>query len=134
MSMRSYCFAAVVFFLGACHHSVLDDPAATLDEKLTALGFRQGEKVEQAWRYDFDGWQFLDNRHIVLGRWPSRSYLIEFSNECRMKSSSRIGYSTTVGNLSRFDQIFFSDTGNIPEFCRIGEIYRLEKANQPARN
>lgn len=92
------------------------------------LGMRQGEPVKSVWQVDIDGWQYLDKRHMVLGSGPRRAYLIEFSYPCRnLNLSNLITYSTTVGSLTSLDRIISIDSSGTPEYCLIGEIYRLEQ-------
>lgn len=114
--------------LAACSQQPLRDEALPLEDRLAALGYRQGEVVKSVWRVDIDGWQYLDKRHMVLGTGPGRSYLVAFSSPCRNLSfSNLISYSTTVGSLTALDKIVSIDSGGFPEHCLIGEIYRLEK-------
>jgi len=114
--------------LAACSQQSLRDESLPLEERLAALGYRQGEPVKSVWYVDIDGWQYLDKRHMVLGTGPGRAYLIEFSYPCRnLNFSNRIAYSTTVGSLTTLDKIVSTDSGGFPEHCLIGQIYRLEK-------
>jgi len=115
-------------FLAACSQQALRDETLPLADRLAALGFRQGEPVKSVWQVDIDGWQYLDKSHMVLGTGPGRSYLVEFSYPCRnLNFSNLITYSTTVGSLTTLDKIVSTDSSGIPEYCLIGEIYRLEK-------
>lgn len=115
-------------FLAACSQQALRDETLPLADRLAMLGFRQGEPVKSVWRVDIDGWQYLDKSHMVLGTGPGRSYLVEFSYPCRnLNFSNLITYSTTVGSLTTLDKIVSTDSSGIPEYCLIGEIYRLEK-------
>ncbi|MGE8498334.1 MAG: DUF6491 family protein [Pseudomonas sp.] len=119
------CLAAV---LSACGHSPVRDDSLPLDEHLSKLGYRQGEAVESVQRFDIDGWQYLDKQHIIFGHGPRRSYLLKFSRPCRNLSfSNTLGFSTTVGVLTRLDKVVSTDGGGFPEYCLIEEIHRLEK-------
>lgn len=118
----------VSMFLAACSQQALRDETLPLADRLAMLGFRQGEPVKSVWYVDIDGWQYLDKSHMVLGTGPGRSYLVEFSYPCRnLNFSNLITYSTTVGSLTTLDKIVSTDSSGIPEYCLIGEIYRLEK-------
>lgn len=115
-------------FLAACSQQALRDETLPLADRLAMLGFRQGEPVKSVWRVDIDGWQYLDKSHMVLGTGPGRSYLVEFSYPCRnLNFSNLITYSTTVDSLTTLDKIVSTDSSGFPEYCLIGEIYRLEK-------
>ncbi|MDH1265081.1 DUF6491 family protein [Pseudomonas sp. GD03944] len=119
------CLATV---LSACGHSPARDEGLPLDEHLSRLGYRQAEAVESVQRFDIDGWQYLDKQHIVVGHGPGRSYLLTFSRPCRNLSfSNTLGFSTTVGVLTRLDRVVSTDGSGFPEYCLIETIHRLEK-------
>ncbi|HWV11566.1 MAG TPA: DUF6491 family protein [Pseudomonas sp.] len=118
----------LAWLLGACGHSPLRDEGLPLDEHLARLGYRQVEAVESVQRFDIDGWQYLDKQHIVFGHGPGRSYLLTFSRPCRNLSfSNTLGFSTTVGVLTRLDRVVSTDDSGFPEYCLIETIHQLEK-------
>ncbi|QLF94515.1 hypothetical protein HW090_15450 [Pseudomonas sp. ABC1] len=130
----SVVFFALFALLGACGTSVIRDESLPLEERLARLDYRQGKVLDSIQRYDIDGWQYLDKSHLILGGGPRGAYLIEFSSPCRnLAFSNRIGYSTTVGALSRLDRIVSSDGSGFPEHCLIGNIYRLERIDKKSR-
>ncbi|WP_437883575.1 DUF6491 family protein [Pseudomonas sp. LRF_L74] len=120
--------ATLALLLAGCAGAPKLDESAPLDERLARLGYRQAEAVDQVQRFDIDGWQYLDKQHIVLGQGVGRAYLISFSRPCRnLAFSNTLGYSTTVGNLTKLDRIVSTDGSGFPEHCLVGEMHRLEK-------
>ncbi|TBU94422.1 DUF6491 family protein [Phytopseudomonas dryadis] len=120
--------------LAACSPSPLRDESLPLAERLASLGYRQGEPVEAIQGYRVDGWQYLDKTHIILDDGPGRAHLLTFSRPCRNLSfSNTLGFSTTVGSLTRLDRIVSQDGSGFPEHCLIGEMHRLEKLPKPGK-
>lgn len=123
-------FVALLGLLAGCASGPRNDQLP-LDEHLAKLGLRQGETVQAISRYDIGGWEYLDKRHISVGRAPGRRYLVEFTRPCdRLGFSSIIGFSSTVGQLTRMDHITVTDMGDIPQTCQIESLYRLEKVEK----
>lgn len=113
--------------LGACAQRPAQAPLP-LDERLQQLGYRQGEPVRSVLRHDLDGWQYLDQGHLLFGRGPGRAYLVSFTRPCRNLSfSSLLSYRTTLGMLTPLDHILVYDQGGFPEPCLIDEIHALER-------
>ncbi|SDH80719.1 hypothetical protein SAMN05216588_107254 [Pseudomonas flavescens] len=124
----------LTLLLGACAQSPARDESLPLEQRLAGLGYRQGEGVDAVQRVAIDGWQYLDKTHIILGDGPGRSYLITFSRPCRnLNFSNSLGFSTTVGSLTRLDRIVSSDGSGFAEHCLIGELHRLEKLPKPGK-
>lgn len=124
----------LTLLLGACAQSPARDENLPLEQRLASLGYRQGEVVDALQRFDIDGWQYLDKTHIILGDGPGRSYLVTFSRPCRnLNVSNGLGFSTTVGLLTRLDRIVSSDGSGFAEHCLIGELHRLEKVPKPGK-
>jgi hypothetical protein len=116
--------------LAACAGQPYRDESLPLEERLAALGFRQGEAVDSIPRFNINGWQYLDNRHITLDSGVGRTFLIVFTTPCyNLNANNRIGYSTTGGSLTRLDKIISTDNG-MPQACLISDIYRLEKLSK----
>lgn len=126
-TFKAVCLLAAALLL-ACAQSPVRDESRSLDERLAGLGYRQGEPVDSILQYDIDGWEYLDPHHIVLGHRPGRAYLVELSSPCRnLAFGSPLGYSTTVGSLTKLDKIITTDVGGFPEHCLIRDIHRLER-------
>lgn len=136
--MKRFVYAAVLFAglaLAACSQSPVHDESLPLPERLAKLGYREGEPVDSIQSYRIDGWQYLDKTHIILDDGPGRAHLVTFSRPCRNLSfSNNLGFSTTVGSLTRLDRIVSRDSsGGFPEHCLIGELHRLERVPKPGK-
>ncbi len=128
--MKSSMVLCVVLILAGCASSErVRDDLLPLDRHLAKLGLSQGEPVESITRSDIDDWDYLDKRHIVLGRSPGQRYLLEFTRDCdRLDYTSVIGYSATVGLLTSLDHVKVLDgMGGVPQTCQIEQLYRLER-------
>ena len=125
---------AVLILAGCASSERVRDAQLPLDQHLAKLGLSQGEAVESITRYDIDDWDYLDKRHIVLGRSPGQRYLLEFTRDCdRLDFSSAIGYSSTVGLLTPLDHIrVFDGMGGVPQICQIEKLYKLQRLEKPA--
>lgn len=88
--------------------------------------------MESVWSVDLDGWQYLDKQHLLLGQGPGRTYLLTFSRPCNnLHFSNTLGFTTTVGVLTRLDSVVSRDSSGFPEHCPVGDIHRLEKIARP---
>lgn len=125
---------AVSILMGCASSERAGNAALPLDQHLAKLGLSQGAPVDSITRHDIDDWDYLDKRHIVVGRAPGRLYLLEFSRDCdRLDFSSAIGYSSTIGLLTPMDHItVFDGMGGVPQMCQIDKLYQLERVEKPA--
>lgn len=118
------CCATLLFF-SSIAHAEISDPLAT---KLNKLGYEQGETVERVPNYRVDGWNYLDDRHIVIYAGPSTRFLITTLNNCPdLSSAERIGFTSTTGHLTKFDKLIVRGAGGIVQHCPINEIRQLNK-------
>ena len=128
MNGRTCTALLMAVLLAGCSHTGQRDDDLPLPERLAKMGYRQGEAVDAIQSYRVDGWQYLDKTHILLDDGPGRAHLVTFSRPCRnLNFSNTLGFSTTVGSLTRLDRIVSRDSSGFPEHCQIGELHRLEK-------
>ncbi|HET8710457.1 MAG TPA: DUF6491 family protein [Spongiibacteraceae bacterium] len=107
---------------------------AEADSKLTAkldkLGYEQGASVERIEHYRVDGWNYIDDKHIVIYAGPSKRFLITTMNHCPdLSSAEHIGFTTTASFLTKFDKLIVRGAGGIVQHCPITEINALQKHN-----
>ncbi len=104
-----------------------------LTDKLGKLGYAQGDVIERIEHYRVEGWNYLDDRHIVLYGGPSRRFLITTLAHCPdLSSAENIGFTSTGGHLTKFDKLMVRGAGGIVQNCPISEIRALRKtAAQP---
>lgn len=128
--MKSILVMCMVLALAGCASSErVRDDLLPLDQHLAKLGLSQGEPVQSITRHEIDDWDYLDKRHIVVGRSPGRRYLLEFTRDCdRLDYTSVIGYSATVGMLTPLDHVKVLDgMGGVPQVCQIEQLYELQR-------
>ncbi|MDB6061588.1 MAG: hypothetical protein JWM78_1691 [Verrucomicrobiaceae bacterium] len=104
----------------------LADEASTLDTKLTKLGYAQGDVVDNIRDYRIDGWNYLDDKHIMIYSGASSRTLITLQTSCyELSGAENLGFSTTARNLTKFDKVVVRGPGGIPRQCQISEIRQL---------
>jgi len=127
MSRRWLILSRAVLLTAASAGNVLAADEAPLQERLTKLGYAQGEAVEKVQNYRVDGWNYLDDKHIMIYAGPSTRYLISTMTSCSdLSSAERIGFSSTANSLTKFDKIVVRGVGGIIRNCPIDAIYRLD--------
>lgn len=101
----------------------------TLEEKLARHDYRMLESVDRIQRYKVHGWHYIDDYNVVFRGGPSTYYLLTFYNRClNLRSANAVAFSTTVGNVTRFDDVYVRDQSGFPaERCRIDAMHKLEK-------
>ncbi|HUH37575.1 MAG TPA: DUF6491 family protein [Spongiibacteraceae bacterium] len=101
---------------------------ASLEQRLSDRGYRQGEAVRDIQNYRLNGWNHLDSKHIIIDTGPSRRYLVSLRVPCHELSAvETIGFTNTAGQLTKFDSIRLKDSAGIRRECPIDAIYTLEK-------
>jgi len=101
---------------------------ASLEARLAERGYVLGAPVDRVKRYKLDGWNYLDRTHVIIHTGPSRHQLVTVRNTCHNLSSVEVlAFTTTTGDLTRFDKLIIRGAGNIREECVIEAIHELEK-------
>ncbi len=104
------------------------ETAEALAAKLSKLGYSEGAVVDGVENYRVDGWNYLDNKHIVIYAGPSQRFLITTMINCPdLSSSEHIGFTSTVNRLTKFDKLIVRGAGGIVQHCPISEIKALQK-------
>jgi hypothetical protein len=99
-----------------------------LSEKLAKQHLVQGEVVDSISNYVLDGWNYVDNNHIVIHTGPSKHYLVTLMISCHdLSSVENIAFTTTVDRLTKFDRLMVRGPGNIVQHCPIKQINALTK-------
>ncbi len=113
--------AAVVAMLALCAGCAAsrDDGPRGLDRYLPYAG----PSIDQFRFFQLDGWESVDREHIVLWADPWTAYLIATAGPCmELDYTMRLGMSTTMGTVSRFDTLFPGDR----ERCPVADIRPLD--------
>jgi hypothetical protein len=99
-----------------------------LQQRLQKLGYTVGDSVEQVRDYRVDGWNYIDDKNIMIYAGPSKRFLITTQIPCNdLGSAENIGFSSTVGNVTKFDKLIVRGPGGIVQNCPIERIRALEK-------
>jgi hypothetical protein len=99
----------------------------TLQQKLTRLGYAQGATVDKIQDYKLDGWNYLDDKHIMIYTGPSQRYLVSLMTTCQnLSTAEHIRFSTTVNQLTKFDKLVVGGPGGIKQQCPITGINKLD--------
>lgn len=107
------------------HAETTDDFAAKLDK----LGYRQGESIERINNYRVDGWNYLDDKHIVIYAGPSKRFLLTTLIDCSdLSSAEHIGFTSTTNSLTKFDKLIVRGVAGMIRHCPIAEIKILQKS------
>lgn len=105
----------------------------TLPAKLAKLGYEQVGGVDKIQNYRVDGWNYIDNKHIMIYAGPSQRFLITTTIECPdLASAERIGFSSTATYITKFDKLVVRGTSGIVQNCPIMEMKTLQKIKHEA--
>lgn len=100
-----------------------------LEEKLADQNFALGEKIDRIQDYRINGWYYVDEYNVVFRGGPSDYYLLSFNQRCvNLRGAHTIGFSTTLGQVTRFDELLVRNhSGLPPEKCLIQSIHKVDK-------
>ena len=98
------------------------------EQRLADNGYVLGEQVERIMQYRLDGWSYLDPTHLIMQTGPSTQYLVSLAYRCSdLGSAEDIAFTTTAGQLTRYDSLLVNSAGGVVERCYIQSLRRLEK-------
>jgi hypothetical protein len=104
------------------------DTTEAVTAQLKTLGYEQGETIDRVENYRVDGWNYLDDKHIMIYAGPSKRFLITTMVNCPdLSSVEHIGFTSTVNTLTKFDKLIVRGAGGIVLNCAITEIKTLQK-------
>lgn len=128
----AWCCTAILMLSNTLFSSIVHaETGKTLVSKLSALGYEQGEAVDRIEHYRVDGWNYIDDQHIVIYAGPSNRFLITTLIHCRdLSSTEHIGFTTTTNSLTKFDKLVVRDMSGIMQTCPITQINTLTKTQQ----
>ena len=108
---------------------------SALNTQLTKLGYAQGEPVDNIQNYRVDGWNYLDDRHVMIYTGPSSRALITLLTSCpELSSAERIAFTSTTRKLTKFDKVMVRGAGGIKRDCQISEIRQLNSTKTKSAN
>ncbi|NKF21320.1 DUF6491 family protein [Solimonas marina] len=102
-------------------------PKKTLDQELAERGFQLGDEVDGIMQWEVDGWNRIDDEHVVFNAGPSRNYMVTVMTPCQgLEYAMRIGFTSTNSQLSKFDKLIVHDNG-FTDRCPITKLNKLNK-------
>lgn len=120
--------ALAATLLSACA-TAPSKPVKTTEQRLADRGWIVGDKVNDVFNFDIDGWASVDNKHVILSSNFRDSYLVTVMGPCNdLDSAFRLAYTTTAGSLTRGDSLLVHQMGGGIERCPITAINKLSKA------
>lgn len=128
-----FALAGIALALGACAATPEAATGPTLDQKLEKLGYKQGDSVQSIIHYSIDGWNFIDDEHLVFNSGPSRDYLITTLVPCHgLRGADKIAFTTTSMDVTTLDKLIVRDAG-FSDQCPIKSIHELKRIKKDAR-
>jgi hypothetical protein len=126
--MQKLVLLMVIVFLSACHnnkHQRIDYQAFINSENL-----EQKNRIQQ---FRFQGWQPLDDRHLILKSSQRRNYLVRLMSSCtELPFTQSIQLKQDFATIlnAKFDSIIVP--GQFRQECTIQHIYVLTKEQKQA--
>ncbi|MFC3194615.1 DUF6491 family protein [Marinicella sediminis] len=126
--MKTLMTMVMVLLLAACQGNTSKRP--DFQAYIADQGLLAKKRVQQ---FRFQGWQPLDDRHLILRSSQQRSYLIRLMSVCtELPFAQNIllkqDFSTVLN--AKFDSI--QVPGQFSQECTIDSIYELDKAQKKA--
>ena len=125
MKQRTVMIAALSagLLLAACASS----PEQTTEDILSKRGYAVAERVERIKNYRINGWNYVDDRHVIFGAGPRDNYLVTLTMDCTdLRGAEHIGFTTTTDDVTPFDQLVVK-TSIGPRKCPIESLHQLER-------
>ena len=92
------------------------------------LGYSDKTEIKRLSNFRLNGWNYVDNYHVIIKSSPTRNYLIRFRSTCNdLRHATSIGFKTALGSISRGDKMIIQDMGNWLRDCRVDTIFELTR-------
>lgn len=112
--------------MSACSQTPTRD-SDNMDEVLDDMELVPDRVVDSIRDYRITGWRYVDRHHLILTAQGRENYLISFTRPCLgLSGAFSIGFTSTAGGVTRFDNIVVRGPGSMLESCPIKEIIRLK--------
>lgn len=110
--------------LASCAHRSLTESDA--GDVLVDTDFARDRTVSSIRDYRIDGWRYVDRYNVILTAARNENYLVSFMSPCLgLSGATSIGFTSTAGGVTQFDDIVVRGPGGMAETCPIKEIVRL---------
>ncbi|MDA0978507.1 MAG: DUF6491 family protein [Proteobacteria bacterium] len=122
----------IVAFATGCTTPRPVDSANHLTAALERLGVTRGDSVKTIQSFRINGWQAIDERHLVLTAGVHDHYLLTLAQPCReLRMAFGITFDTATPSLSRMDSVVVNAFHGPLERCSILDIIRLDHIESP---
>ncbi len=126
--MKHTMIMLVVLLTAACHNN--KTPRADYTAFIQSEGLVSVKRIQQ---FRFQGWQPLDDRHLILSSSHRKGYLIKLMSVCsELDFANNIKLKQEFGTIlnAKFDSIIVP--GQFNQECTIDRIYVLDEAQKKA--
>lgn len=128
-SPRLFAATATAVLLGACAQQPTT-PEKTIAEVMADRGYAIGEPVQEIRNYQINGWNSVDDKHLIVNSGPSKDYLISLKVYCvGLTSTEDVQFTTTAGTLTRLDKVVVNEMA-VPSHCPIDKIETLTRVKK----
>jgi hypothetical protein len=122
--------AVVPFFFTACTQTP-ERTRADVESTLNEMDLARDRTVQSIRDYRIRGWRYVDPYHVVLTSGRRENYLVSFMTPCfGLNSAFAIGFTSTAGGVTEFEDIVVEGPGRRAEVCPIREIVRLKDSER----
>ena len=99
-----------------------------LSERLDEMGYSDKTEIKRLSNFRLNGWNYVDNYHVVINSGPSKQYLVQFRSACRdLRRASSISFKTALGSVSRGDKMIIHDMGDWAGDCGVSAVFELTR-------
>ncbi|MEX1032042.1 MAG: DUF6491 family protein [Cellvibrionaceae bacterium] len=114
--------------LAACAQTPRSE--SDVDDALTDMSLLRDRTVSSIRDYRIDGWRYVDRYNVILTAGRNENYLVTFMTPCLgLNGSFSIGFTSSAGGVTQFDDIVVRGPGGRTEVCPIKEILRLKNSD-----
>lgn len=116
----------LMLLLSACAKTPARE-SDNIEEVLNEMELTPSRVVDSIRDYRITGWRYVDLHHVILTARPRENYLVSFSRTCLgLSGAFSIGFTSTAGGVTRFDNIVVRGPGSMVDTCPIQEIVQLK--------
>lgn len=127
----SLCSVSLLGLMLAACSSTPAQPPKSLQEKLADKGWVLGEKVDAIDNYRVDGWNEVDDEHLIFSAGPSRDYVLSLMSPCQnLRSANAVAFTSTGTRVTALDKVVVRGTG-FTDQCPITAINKISRAPKP---
>lgn len=129
MNKRYPVFAILTLLAFALAGCATGNQPQTLEQKLAEQGYTIGKEVRSIKSYTVNGWNYIDDRHVIVDTGPGSKHLLTLYAYCPgLNSAENLGLTSKVANdIDRFEDVIVSDSAGSHHHCPIKAVHELVK-------